>query len=350
MLRELLLSSKHSPALLCPLSPPHTHTHRHTPTIAPAAENGNWSKRFCELRDLASVNVVRLLLSASQGLCCRPRMWTVSLHSWWRAAEPSVKKVKTAEARKSQDWWKWFRKENFSHQKGGSFRKTHTRNANENKQQGKKSCCHFRVRMKEKLNYCRWGEPKLHLTLGRVTIMVNIWQLAWSCYLGLTVVRAGMNISDKKDFWFLTLYRLGLYSPEQNRFQVVLRQAAWMGLQREEDRLPHSLGVTLKAVSHMSFLGMNWKDFTHFVLKIASGRWQFFNICCERQAAVLRLVFWMLFLDLMVFSFLRSHYHLNPSGSVNPQCTSSYYSHSLDWKRRCGWGSRVCSSIFPLPI
>lgn len=37
-----------------------------TPPKAPAAESRNWSKCFCELRDLVSVNLVRLLLSAGQ--------------------------------------------------------------------------------------------------------------------------------------------------------------------------------------------------------------------------------------------------------------------------------------------
>jgi len=36
------------------------------PPKAPAAESRNWSKCFCELRDLVSVNLVRLLLSAGQ--------------------------------------------------------------------------------------------------------------------------------------------------------------------------------------------------------------------------------------------------------------------------------------------
>lgn len=39
----------------------------------------------------------------------------------------------------------------------------------------------------EKLSYCWWGEPKLQLPPGRLLIMVNIWQMAWS-YLVLTVV------------------------------------------------------------------------------------------------------------------------------------------------------------------
>lgn len=83
-------------------------------------------------------------------------------------------------------------------------------------------CCHFRVRTKEKLNYCRWGEPKSHLTPGRGLIMVNIWQLAWSCYHVLTVVIVWMNISDKRTerktlnhFKFLAFYILSCTAQSQ---------------------------------------------------------------------------------------------------------------------------------------
>lgn len=109
----------------------------HSLSRAPAAENRNQSKCFCELRDLVSVNLVGLLLSAGQTLLlpqdvnCQFAQLVMSCRTISKGEDGRNKKDSRLVEIISQG--------KFQPSVGGSFEK----------------CCHFRVRMKEKLNYCR---------------------------------------------------------------------------------------------------------------------------------------------------------------------------------------------------
>lgn len=117
-----------------PLSPP---TAPARPPKAPAAESRNWSKCFCELRDLVSVNLVRLLLSAGQ-----PRLLPQDVNCQFAQLVMSCRTISKGEdgrSKKDSRLVEIISQGKFQPSVGGSFEK----------------CCHFRVRTKEKLNYCR---------------------------------------------------------------------------------------------------------------------------------------------------------------------------------------------------
>lgn len=125
-----------SASLLLPTLSPRSCPSPHS-LHSPAAENRNQSKCFCELRDLVSVNLVRLLLSAGQTLLlpqdvnCQFAQLVMSCRTISKGEDGRNKKDSRLVEIISQG--------KFQPSVGGSFEK----------------CCHFRVRMKEKLNYCR---------------------------------------------------------------------------------------------------------------------------------------------------------------------------------------------------